>query len=592
LPLTVSVTKREAYTAAPNRAMQSRKTVEDMRYALQRIMLIQGIAGIKAEAGSRSPCRGTRFPVIAFLSLALAVGAAAARDWPEFCGSHCKDMVSEATNLPASFVPGVKDYAKGEVNLDTASNVLWGVRTCSLTYPSPTVSGGRLFTGGKEPGLGVFKCLDAATGALMWEYAEPYRKFPPEVDPGWKFMLGRITPNLGICSTATVDGDRVYLVNHRCEVLCLAVGGGDQPFVAPAPKEGAAPHESACPVAACGVRGAKVLWTFDLWDYGIRPSDACNGSPLVDGDFLYVTTCNGTDRDAQVSEYDDRKTPAPDAPNLIVLDKKTGRLLAADDAREIGPKILHGQWSTPSMGVVNGRKLIFYGGGDGVCYAFEALASASDKVGRLKTVWSFDCNPPEYKEFGGLSWAAHYSLGDRRLKKSLNKKSESSFTGMSEIIACPVFYRDRVYVAIGRDPEHGLGRGALWCIDATKTGDITRTGRIWCYQDIDRTISTASVCDGLLYLGDLAGRLHCLDAETGRRVWVHETRDEIWSSTLVADGKVYLPTLDRLWILAAGRELKVLDRIALGGHIYATPVALDGILYISSQNFLWALGKK
>ena len=339
------------------------------------------------------------------------------------------------------------------------------------------------------------------------------------------------------------------------------------------------------------MRGANVLWKFDLWDQGVRPCDGCDGSPLVDGDFVYVNTSNGTDREPSVDYYDDRKTPAPDAPNLVVLDKKTGRLLATDDEAHIGPNILHGQWSTPSIGTVNGRKLLFFAGGDGVCYAFETLAAAGEKPAKLKTVWSFDCNPPEYKNTGDLNWAAKYSLGDKRLKKSLNRKSESSYTGMSEFIGCPVILSNRVYIAIGRDPEHGHGRGALWCIDATKTGDITATGKIWSYQGLDRSLSTVSISDGLLYVADVAGRLHCLEADTGKFLWVHETGADIWSSTLVADGKIYLPTTKHLWVLAAGREKKVLSQISLGAPMYATPVAADGTLYINSRNYLWAVRK-
>jgi hypothetical protein len=45
---------------------------------------------------------------------------------------------------------------------------------------------------------------------------------------------------------------------------------------------------------------------------------------------------------------------------LIALDKKTGELMGEDDAK-IGPHIFHGQWSSPSTGVVNGRQLIFFG---------------------------------------------------------------------------------------------------------------------------------------------------------------------------------------------------------------------------------------
>ena len=57
-----------------------------------------------------------------------------------------------------------------------------------------------------------------------------------------------------------------------------------------------------------------------------------------------------------------RRCFAPDAPTLIVLDKRTGRFLAKD-AAPTAANMLHGQWSSPSMGTVRGRKLVFLGGG-------------------------------------------------------------------------------------------------------------------------------------------------------------------------------------------------------------------------------------
>jgi outer membrane protein assembly factor BamB len=164
---------------------------------------------------------------------------------------------------------------------------------------------------------------------------------------------------------------------------------------------------------------------------------------------------------------------------------------------------------------------------------------------------------------------------------------------MSEIIGTPVCINDRVYVAIGRDPEHGRGRGALHCIDATGTGDITKTGKIWTYQGLDRTLSTASVSDGLVYLSDVGGRLHCLDQGTGACHWIHDTHCEVWGSTLVADGKVYMPTSKGLWVLAAGRELKVLGRISLGARVLASPVVANGTLYVASTGgWLWAVSNQ
>ena len=83
--------------------------------------------------------------------------------------------------------------------------------------------------------------------------------------------------------------------------------------------------------------------------------------------------------------------------------------------------------------------------------------------------------------------------------------------------------------------------------------------------------------------------IHCLDAETGRCYWTHDTHAEIWGSTLVADGKIYVGSRKGLWVLAAGREAKVLGHVRLGSQVWATPVAANGVLYVASQKYLWAV---
>jgi outer membrane protein assembly factor BamB len=320
---------------------------------------------------------------------------------------------------------------------------------------------------------------------------------------------------------------------------------------------------------------------------GVFPCDAVNGNPIIDGDLLYVQTSNGVDRNMGPAKELKRKFPAPNAPNLVVFEKKTGRLVATDPLA-IADRILHGQWAAVSLGKVAGRKLIFYGGGDGLCYAFEALSSVPEQPVKLKT---YDCVPPEYRSFGGLDAISHYCLGDKRTKETLNK-NDGSFVGESEIIATPVFLNNRIYVPIGRDPEHGRGRGAIHCIDATKTGDITKSGRIWSYQGLDRTLSTVSIANGLLYVCDVGGRLHCLDAETGQCHWVHETSSTVWGSTLVADGKVYMPTPKGLYVLAAGKEKKLLSHVNVGGTLHASPVVANGTLYLASKTgWLWAVSQ-
>ncbi len=490
-----------------------------------------------------------------------------AADWPQWGGTPGRNMASAEKGLPDSFEPGEKNSRSGQVSAGTTKNVRWAVRVGQNTCGTPVVAGGKVFIGTVRDKIGVLQCLDEQTGKPLWQWMAPRRDDVPKEINGRKLNFGTCQTSLGVCSTPCVEGDRIYFVNNRCEVLCLDTNGD------PAGPE---------------TNNARVVWVFDMWLLGVRPSDACDGAVVIDGDCIYVTTSNGVDRLTERKDDDLGKPPAPDAPNLIVLDKKTGRLLATDDA-PIGPTLLHGQWSSPAIGKVGNRKLVFYGGGDGVCYAFEALNSVPKHAIKLKTIWSYDCIPPEYKSFGGLSKLTHYCRGDRRRGDTLNSASDGTFVGMSEIIATPVFYNNRVYVAIGRDPAHGRGRGALHCIDATRTGNITKTGRLWCYQGIDRSLCTVSIADGLLYAGDVGGRLHCLDAETGKSYWINEGNAEGISSSLVADGKIYYPTAQYLWVLAAGKELNVLSKINVGAPIWTTPVAANGALYVADKKYLWCI---
>ncbi len=476
-------------------------------------------------------------------------------------------MVSTEKGLPSSFVPGEK-RPDGTIDLASTRHVKWGARFGTAIYSTPSIAKGKIFVGGMERGNGIFLCIAAETGKPLWKWQAPPKKFPKDID-GFSLGIHEIPPQMGVCSTAAIDGDRVYCVSQRFEVLCLDVEG------TPAGE-------------------ARVLWSFDMQkQVGAFPCDAANGSPLIDGNLLYVQTSNGIDRNsfAQPEKEKNRKFPAPGAPNIIVLDKRTGRLVATDETR-ITDNLLHGQWSSLSMGKVGRRKLVFFGGGDGCCYAFEALTSVPDKPVRLKTVWWYDCIPPEYKAAAGEDRITHYCLGDKRVKGTLNKH-DGNFVGMSEIIGTPVFVGNRVYVALGRDPEHGRGRGAFHCIDASGTGDITHSGCVWIYQGLDRTLSTASVSGGMVYLSDVAGRLHCLDARTGQCLWIHETGAETWGSTLVADDKVFMPTSKYLWVLRAGKTLEVLDHINLGSKIFASPVVANGTLYLASTTgWLWAINQQ
>jgi len=524
---------------------------------------------------------------VAWLGVAVAIswtGIAPGGDWPQWGGTDCRNLVSDEKGLPDSFAPGEKKPTGG-VDLATTQNVKWVARLGSAAYGNPTVAAGRVYVGtddltvSEDPRFkrtrgGLVKCFDEASGRLLWQLVVPVRTDLPK---GIHFSQ----QHLGICSSPTVENDRAYVVTCDGAVVCLDVHGQANGNDGPFKDEGqymAAPGKPPVPLAP---QDADIIWKLDLVDeLGVRPHDAASNSVLIHGDLLYLGTSNGVDGPHA-------KVVAPEAPAFIALDKRTGRLVARENER-LSSRLYHAEWSSPSLGRVAGRTLVFLGGGDGVCYAFEALSKAAEKPVSLTKAWSYDCIPPYYKYRDGKP--IPYYDGDKRRKDSPNK-NDGRYVGPSQLIATPVFYRDRVYVALGQDPAHGRGKGMLHSIDATKTGDVTQSGCLWSYDGLDRTISTVAIADGLLYVTDVAGRLHCLDAETGKLQWVYETKAESWGGPLVADGKLYFGNQKEFFIMTAGREPKVLCRVRLGSPVYSTPIVAHGVVYVASQQYLWAIQK-
>ena len=162
----------------------------------------------------------------------------------------------------------------------------------------------------------------------------------------------------------------------------------------------------------------------------------------------------------------------------------------------------------------------------------------------------------------------------------------------NEVISTPVFHEGIVYIANGQDPEHGEGVGHLYAIDPTKTGDITKTGQLWHYDKIRRSISTGAVYNGILFYSDFSGFLHALDIKTGKPYWTHDMFAAIWGSPIVIDGKVYLGDEDGdITIIPAEKTLKVLVENNMGSSVYSTAVPARGTLFIVNRNQLIALAE-
>ena len=153
-------------------------------------------------------------------ALQSAVPATAA-DQPQWGESWSRNMVSTETNLPASF------------DRETGKNIKWVAQLGDQTHSTPIVAQGRILIGTNngEPrdpkhqgDRGVLMCFNEKDGKFLWQLVAPKRAEDPYHD--W--------PKTGISSPATVEGNRVYIVSNRGEVLCLDLhglaNGNDGPF--------------------------------------------------------------------------------------------------------------------------------------------------------------------------------------------------------------------------------------------------------------------------------------------------------------------------------------------------------------------------
>ena len=432
-------------------------------------------------------------------------------DWPMWGGTPDRNMVSPMKGLPTSW------------DVKTNKNVKWMAQLGSQSYGNPVVSGGQVYVGTnnelvrnpKEGGdRGVLMCFRESDGKFLWQHAN--EKLPAGRANDWPYQ--------GVCSSPLVEGDRLYYVTNRCELVCLDTKGD-------------------------GNGGAKVIWKFDMMEeVGSQPHNMSNSSPVSYGDLIFVSTANGQD-ESHVH------IPSPRAPAIIAVNKKTGKLVWEDNS--VGDKILHGQWASPTVAKIGDVVQVIHPQGDGWVRGYEALTG--------KKLWEFDTNP----------------------KDSVWPKTRN------ETISTPVVVDGVVYQANGQDPEHGEGVGHLYAIDATKRGDITKTGRIWHYDKIRRSISTGAVYNGLLFYADFSGFLHCLDRKTGKPYWTHDMLAAIWGSPMVIDGKVYLGDEDGdVVVLEASKEKKLIAEMNMGSSVYSTPVPANGALFIVNRNQLFALANK
>ena len=551
---------------------------------------------------------GSRFDPVAARHAGISESKVQKHDWPQLGGSSFRNNTPAGKSIPTHWNSGKFDRRTGKWDAKPGINIKWVRRLGSQTYGNPVVANGKIYVGTNNAAgylkrypskvdLGCLLCLREADGKFLWQHSS--EKLPTGRVHDW--------PLQGICSSPAVEGDRLWFVTNRGEVRCLDTEGFyDGQNDGPYQDEAETANDE-----------ADVVWVFDMMaELGVSQHNMATCAPTLWGDVLFICTSNGVD-DRHIN------IPAPEAPSFMAMDKKTGKVLWTDNSP--GKNILHGQWSCPVVGLLDGVPQVIFPGGDGWLYSFRADRW---KDGKPELLWKFDCNPKRSK------W-------------------EPSGRGTrNSIIAVPTIYDGLVYVAVGQDPEHGEGDGHLWCIDPTKRGDVSEelavgadgksiphrrllavdetkgeraipnpnSSAVWHYSQFDhngngeiddfvetfhRTIGSPAIKNDLLFIADFSGLAHCLNAKTGVPYWTCDLLAACWGTPLIVEDKVYIGDEDgdiAILRLSPDPSLSIIQEegsdegllspiheINMGNFVHTMPIVANNVLYIATRSHLFAI---
>jgi outer membrane protein assembly factor BamB len=443
----------------------------------------------------RTPGGWALSAAVAAAVAAVAVGTLAApapcdaADWTHWRGP-ARNGTSPETGLPSSW------SKEGE-------NLIW--RQDFTGRSTPVVFAGRVCANGRA-GEGISRqemvaCFDAASGGKLWEKRWPvYHTTVPWNRVGW--------PN------PVIDPETGYLYVQGVGGLFFCFDSAD----------------------------GREIWSRPLIEqlgfmegYGGRTQ-----TPLVDEDRVIVTFAS--------TNWGDQSRPLH---RMYAFDKLTGEAIwASSPAPSMADK---NSQSTPAVAVVNGRRLVIQGNGDGTVYAVESRTG--------KPVWSF-----------------------RLSKVSIN--TSVLVDGAT------------VYAAHSEENVDEPTMGRVVAIDASGEGDVTATHEKW-RAPLGVGFPSPALAGGVLYLIDNSANLFALDAADGRQLWQYDLGTVGKASPVVADGKLYAAEVNgRFHILEVSRTgAKPLDHdeITMPGsdryaELYGSPAIAYGRVYFTTEEGIYALG--
>ncbi|MEM6453971.1 MAG: PQQ-binding-like beta-propeller repeat protein [Acidobacteriota bacterium] len=243
----------------------------------------------------------------------------------------------------------------------------------------------------------------------------------------------------------------------------------------------------------------------------------------------------------------------PPRHRYYAFDKRTGDILWIYSSKHSISDA--NTYSIPVITVVNGRRLLVGGGAGGWVHAVDARTGEG--------IWTFQ-------------------LSQRGLNSSAVADGKT------------------VYISHSEENIDTGTMGRVIAIDATGTGDVTKTHERWRVDALLAGFVSPVLHDGVLYVGDNSANLHALDVKTGEEFWEYNYGTVGKGSPVLADGKIYLTETNGNIVILKRTEngVEPLDKEHLEmsdgryAEIYGSVAIAYGQIYFTSEEGIYALGDK